>query len=576
MVDSRQEYKEMSEVLGEAWAFWNPWMKEAKRDLEFYLGKQWTKKDEDYLTSQNRPHLVINKNIRRFVHLLTGYQRQNRLGITFKPWEGSDNITAEQFSKLALHAMEKGGGYHQISRTFAPSVKVGMDWLNLYVDFNDDWENGDIRFKRTPWTKILPDPLFQELNLSDCGYLFRRENITKRQLQLLMPNQVPKDFKPSNFDSYQMILDPTQNLITKQDRYTLTEFWQREWKSKTFLIDATTGEKREFETSGRGEEDRLRLLLSQFPQIKVVKKRKSVITLKLFIGEELAWHGEDPIGCGDYPYVPFICYFDPEHDELKLKLQGIIRSLRDPQEELNKRRSQILHIINTMATSGWMWEEGALVDETQMANASGAGTQIKTKKGQLMAVRQIERPNFPHELVKIEEMFARDGVDVSGINAELLSMTSKDTPGISIQLRQRQGLVIIQEIFDNLKTAKKEVGTRYLKAVQSNYSAQKVARIIGQAPSPQFYIKDFQKYDCVVDDAVNSPTQREFMFQKLLWFHQNVAPVHPMLMLELADIPERYRDLQAQFMMSQLGGGAGQPGMGEEAGQGVPPPGQQG
>ena len=119
-------------------------------------------------------------------------------------------------------------------------------------------------------------------------------------------------------------------------------------------------------------------------------------------------------------------------------------------------------------------------------------------------------------------------------------------------LRQRQGLIIIQEIFDNLRFAKKMLGKRYAKTVQSNYSPQKVARILNQQPAPAFYTKDFQKYDCVIDDAINSPTQREYNFHKLMWFHQNVSPVHPLILLELADIPERYRQPQAQYMLAQI------------------------
>jgi len=552
---SEQDYDDMQEALSEAWQAWDPWMREAKTDLKFLLGDQWSDADKAYLDDQKRPHLVIN-DLRRFHNLLTGYERQNRTGLNFKPWEGSDAYTAEQFTELGIYAMEKLGGDHQISRAFAANVKVGLDWVNIFVDFNEDWESGDIGFKRTPWTKILTDPLFQEMDLSDCGYMLRREPLTKKQAELMLPRVRLDESKGSTTGpaDYKIILDPGELIRLAQLRYILTEFWQREWKQKSYLIDIQTGQKRLFEVpkGERATEDRLRLVLQTYPQLRVVKKRTKVVTLQLYVGDDQIWKGEDPSGCGDFPYVPIFCYWEPEYHDLKWKLQGIIRSLRDPQEEKNKRRSQILHIINTIATSGWKWEENALEDEGVMANASGAGVQIRTKPGKLDAVKQIDPPRVPLEILKLEEVLANDPQNISGINAELLAYIEKDMPGISIQLRQKQGLVIIQEIFDNLKLAKKQLGQRYAQCVQNNYKPQKIARILNAQPAPQFYTGDFEKYDCIVDESINSPTQREYNFQKLMWFHQNVSPVHPLIMLEVADIPERYRGMQAQFMQMQL------------------------
>jgi len=553
-MSAKSDYDEMMDALREAWEAWQPWMREAKTDVKHVLGDQWKDSDKAYLDAQGRPHLVIN-NLRRFHNLLVGYQRQNRLGISYKPFEGSDAVTAEQLSDLARLAMENDGGYHQMSRAFASTIKAGLDWVNIFVDFNEDWESGDVGFKRTAWTKLFPDPLLQEMDLSDCNYLLRREPLTDTQAKMIIPGYKLDEGKgQAGPYEYKIILDPGELIRLREQRHVLTEFWKREWKPKTWLYDITTGEKRLFDISKSANnlESRLRFIMQQFPQLWIVRKKAKVVTLELYIGDDQVWKGEDPNGCGDFPYVPLFCYWDPEYDQMKWKLQGIIRPLRDPQDEQNKRRSQILHIINTIATSGWMWEEGALEDESQMANASGAGVQIRTKQGQLESVKQVQPPRVPLEILKLEEFLANDAQNISGINAELLAQMEKDTPGISIQLRQRQGLIIIQEIFDNLRFAKKMLGKRYAKTVQSNYSPQKVARILNQQPAPAFYTKDFQKYDCVIDDAINSPTQREYNFHKLMWFHQNVSPVHPLILLELADIPERYRQPQAQYMLAQI------------------------
>lgn len=560
MAKDAGKYKEMHEVLTETLATWQTWFTEAKTDLEYYLGKQWTVDEEKYLEKLKRPAAVINK-LRRFLHLLSGYQRQHRLAISYKPVGDSDPLVAEQMTHLVLNALESDqmSGYNQISTAFSADNKVGLDWVELYVDYSDDPLNGDIKFRRTAWPKIMIDPMFQQLDLSDAGYLIRRERLTKRQADKFAKGMGYKldDFQPTGQSgSYYPILDPSGNYFPKNEIYELTEYWQRERKKVDVLLDIQSGEMQEI---ANAKDERLNFILTQFPQLKLIPKYTQIPHLQLYVGEDLFYEGDDPYGLEDYPYTPLFCYFDAEYDEMHLKLQGIVRSLRDPSKHLNKRRATILHVLNTMALSGWKYEEEALTNEKQIYSASGPGALLKVKRGRMDSVQPIERQRFPTELIKVEEMFADDMVDISGVNAELLAMLEKDTPGISIQLRQRQGLIMIQDVFDNLRIAKKGIGKKYAKAVQSNYSPQKVMRILEDMPAPAFYTGDFGKYDVIIDEAINSPTQRDYTFQKLAWFHQNIAPIHPMVMLEVSDFPEKYKDTQAQFMLSQMGGMAAPP-----------------
>jgi hypothetical protein len=127
-------------------------------------------------------------------------------------------------------------------------------------------------------------------------------------------------------------------------------------------------------------------------------------------------------------------------------------------------------------------------------------------------------------------------------------------------------MVTIQNIFDNLRKSKRRIGNLFAKMVQTRYTPRKVARILGDMPAPAFFNREFMKYDCAVSESENSPTQKMMLFHKAVWYHQNVSPMHPMIMIELADMPEKYRNLQMQFTMSQLMG-MGQPQPGQEGQQ---------
>lgn len=65
---------------------------------------------------------------------------------------------------------------------------------------------------------------------------------------------------------------------------------------------------------------------------------------------------QSPYKHGFIPFVPFICYYQGEDDIPS----GVVRDLKDPQREINKRRSQELHILNTQSNGGWISEEGAM------------------------------------------------------------------------------------------------------------------------------------------------------------------------------------------------------------------------
>ena len=50
----------------------------------------------------------------------------------------------------------------------------------------------------------------------------------------------------------------------------------------------------------------------------------------------------------------------------------------------------------------------------------------------------------------------------------------------------------------------------------NNWSAEKVALILQEEPTPYFYSKIFSKYDVIVEEALLTPTQRNLQAQQML------------------------------------------------------------
>ena len=65
------------------------WRDEAKEDVEFYYGKQWSDSDRLAMNEVGRPIITINR-IKPLINLLSGYQRLNRYEPEFLPRTKSD------------------------------------------------------------------------------------------------------------------------------------------------------------------------------------------------------------------------------------------------------------------------------------------------------------------------------------------------------------------------------------------------------------------------------------------------------------------------------------------------------
>lgn len=540
-------FKEFEEVYKNSVTYWDPWWKEAKTDLKFYLGDQWKYEDKQYLSENRRSALVFNK-IRRVVHLITGYQRKNRLSLRIEPIEGSDEKTAEQLSAIVQWEMQQKDGYNILSDTFEKGpVKTGLNLIRLYMDYSDDPVNGDICFRRVPYNKCIIDPFFTERNFQDASFILFREYLTKEELKSIFPNY-SKDIEkmtPKGLDSKYPYVSQTKDMFGG-DKFRYDEFWRRTTREVKILVDPATGAQKISPFEG----EQLKEFLQMFPEIKVLKKYIKTVELLIFVDDELFYQGPDPSGLDDFPLVPFLGFWDPEYDELKWKLQGIIRCMRDPQTEINKRRSKFLDMMDNQLASGWVAEEGAVLDPASLFR-TGQGFPIILRQGKQYGVHltKIQPVDIPAGFFNYNELMDRDIVEIPGANSELFGMPENENlqvAGILAKMRQSAGLTILQDLFDNFRLSQKLVGQRIIEMIQKNYTPDKVMRIINEQPSDSFYNRQFGKYDCTPTEGVLTDTQRQMYFAQLLQLKALGTPIPWSAIIDAVSI-EKKEDLKKEI-----------------------------
>jgi len=503
--------KDFGEDYERAYMLWNTYYAEAYRDLSFFLGNQWSLEELAYLNNQRRSSFTYNK-VRRIISLVDGYQRKNRLAITVAPVEDSSEETANIFTDVIQHIMSSADGYEAISDAFKGALTTGLTFLSPYVDYRDDPVSGDIKFHIDEWNAVIMDPFFTKKDLSDCSFVTRRKYLSRTEIISLHPdkedviNSLPWGSRDDKFTYL-----PYARQWGMQKLLNYNEYWRTKWVNKEVLVDMMTGETREWD----GDRARLKLFREAYPHIEVIKKPVRIVELAVIVEGQLIYYGKDPFGLNDYPFVPFMAIFEPSYDLYTWKIQSLVRIIRDPQQELNKRRSKMVDILDNQLNSGWIAKTNSVSNPTSLYK-SGQGQVVFLKpEAQMTDIQRLEAPGIHPSMFQLEAEFEKDIMEIAGVNSELFGMADNDkveTAGILSKMRQSAGLVNLQGLFDGLRESQKLLGRKILKLIQQNYTPEKIRLITKKEPTPEFYSQSFAKYDIVIEEGVLTDTQKQTEF----------------------------------------------------------------
>jgi hypothetical protein len=439
--------------------------------------------------------------------------------------------------------MKHNNGYYVMSDAFEQgALKTGINLVEIGVDYDEDPVNGDIRLYRIPYNRFLLDPDIVRRDLSDCNYLLRRELVDKHQAMALFPKMAKEIEKLTPSAQYDNKFTFSIKTHGADRLLRWDEYWRRDVERRTLLVDRRTGDWRI--VGRRVKTDELNTFLNNFSD-RVIKETiyYPVVKLTIFIEEQVFYDDLDPLGIDDYPFVAVMGDWNPEHHNHAQKLASLVRDIRDPQRELNKRRSKILDILDSQISSGWMAEEGAVINPKDLYQA-GQGKVIWLSKGSIQAARvhRIDPPDVPAGLFQFQDVMDRDIMEIPGANNELFGIPDRDqtqTPGLLAKLRQSQGLTTLQALFDNYRLSKELLGRKLVAVIQKQYSPTKVKKLLHDKPAPGFYERDFRKYRIDVSEGVLTDTQRQMYYQELIALKTAGAPIPWSAVVDAAPVQRR-------------------------------------
>lgn len=492
-------------------SFWQ----EADTDTRFESGDQ-TLWNEMYgnLPVSRRRMFTFNR-IRRVVEMVSGHQRRNRKSTIVTPIENSDELTADQFSKILMWINQQEGVLETISESFHGSLVTGMNFLQVWVDYRTDPVSGNIRVDNCPYNSFLVDPFFRKADLSDCNAIWKRSFLTKREVLSLLPDREEEIIGLAGMDARDgkfQFMPETYNYGLK-DLLSYDEFYYRDYRSQRMLVDTKTGESMEW----KGDDQALKDFLYFYPQVTTITQDIPTVNLAVVVQGKVMYDGPNPLGIDKYPFVPVFAYYNPQLPYYPWRIQGMVRGLRDAQYLYNRRKVIELDILESQINSGFKYKENALVNPKDIfLSGQGRGLALK-EEAQMTDVEQIQPPQIPPSMFQLSESLSREVMEISGVNEELLGSAVDEKAGILSMLRQGAGLTTLQSLFDNLDRSQKLLGGLMLDIIQSNFTPGKIKRILGnEEPSPQFYNKAFGRYDCAIEEGLNTSTQKQMQFAQLL------------------------------------------------------------
>jgi len=546
----RQTIEAFNDSYKEAFEHWNAFFPEAESDLKFFLGDQWGLSEKNALAKEGRNSFVFNR-VKPVINLITGYQRQHRLSSVVVPVEDSDQQTADQLSQVMTHVMSYGNGYQLISDCFGGACKTGWNLASVWMDYREDPVNGDIRFNREPWNSFILDPYFTKMDLSDCSYILRRKYLPADVVASLLPNSAKEINllqKLGNEKDDKFSWMPYQR-NDGSDLLAYNEYYRMGWEEEKILVDMETGDWRKWDAP----QETFDILKELNPSFELTKRQKRYVERNIIVNGQLMATDKNPDGLDVYPFVPFVGIFEPESDDYTLKIQSLIRAMRDPQREANRRRSQMIDLLDSQINSGWIATEGSVINPRSLFQASQGKVIWRNQDAAPGSIEKIQPAQIPPSMFQLQQQFDADIKEIAGVNdAAFGVMESGNESGIMTMLRQGAALTNLQDVFDNLRSSQKQLSMLTLKLIQT-WTPQKVQRIINKEPTQEFYDQDFTKYDCAVQEGLLTETQRQAFFRQMLDLKQLGEPIPPMLLAKAAPIQgksEYYEEME-QFQQQQ-------------------------
>ena len=575
-----QDYEirgEFQENYRYAHDFWAPFTKDAEVYTLAASGYTWTWNERKELIKEGREPLELNI-MRRPIQFYSGYIRDNLNAVIAAPVEGSDQKTSDQLTKLGYYTWDKGKGYEIFLDACDEMLKSGISLCGIQKTYEKDFVNGDISFFKRTYNSFYLDPTFEHLNLSDCGFVIMRDLVNRTTIKELLPFVDPKvidDVTMSFRDDKFLSFHPNFTTLSRnRNLMAYDQYYKRITKKREFLVDMRTAFYRDITDLPKEEKDKLKMGLNrlntmhrdadilgidgdQVPLVEIKKVDRSFIELNIMLNGERVYTGEDKTGINEaYPFVPVIGYFEPSIWIPSQRVQGIAAGQYFNQRQFNKRHMKIIDMMDSTISTGFKYLIGAVSDPSDLQQSGQnkiIGVDPENAPQGLDSVQELNGGRASPELIQYQQVLDQLSLTLANVNESVLGIDQGGNTAVSgrlAEVRIGQGLRSNRKLIDNIENSQQILGGLVFKAIQLNYPAGKVERILGEQPTQQFYDSQFEQYDAVIKAGVRTKSQRDAYYYELVNLKRegivDVPQAEIIRALQMAGMSDLEEAIQAQ------------------------------
>ena len=587
------------------------WLVNAERNRRYFWGDQWSPADRNRAAVSGRPIVTIPI-VKPMIKLVIGMQMSNPVEIQCSPRDGGDFLVAQQYTDLIKYIGDTNELTSVDGVVFADGIITGRGFYVVDIDYSKDIVNGRIIVREEDSRNVVLDPNGRWYGGRQDNFRMRVRWLTRSQINSiygqdksdgltreLMIEKYPADYKPH--------YEPTGEF----ESFKVIECNHKEYRQKQTIFDMESGQSWPVRDDGTVDMSEMGIqdpvdsaeFMAQYGgrRFELVKRKvpKMMITT-ISAHKELA-HGESPFNDSEYcedmfniiPYQPLYMHG---------KSGSIVDDLIDLQRGENLAHSQMLHMINQSANSGWVVERGAMVNPNDLKEYGSAPGVVLEMMENKMYGQHLNRLD-PGKIPQLDRLvpYRQLAQEATNITPNMLGQKEGSDSGRAIALKVQQGTTALLPDVAPYLRSKRMLGRYILGAVQAKMPLEQAYRITGDAFKEylpmqvrqqedmvkQIYSQflsdnDAAKYDCIAHEVPKSETRRQANWEKFVELFQMYGPEAAPFQtaVEIGDFPnkelllENFR-MQQQMVQQQqaMMQGGGPPGPGGAPPPGGPPPG---
>jgi hypothetical protein len=536
-------------------------------DEDFYDGIQYDAEDLLILAERSQAPVVFNV-IKNALNWVLGTEKKSRVDWRVLPRKKRDADEAKVKTKVMKYVSDVNKIEYARSEAFTESAIAGLGWIECGARNTDE-----VLFARSErWRNMWFDHLGTALDGSDMRYVFREKWVDLDIIQAMFPDR-EHDLKslaegvnslyPYHPDDT-VVTDNASEFDLESDldalfggpfdgmreRVKVVEMYYRVPQRVQIMkmLDNTTPYGTLDGAIFREDYPDHRYLVRN-NYFTVSDATKMVVRQAMWAGGIPLQDVLSPYNHDRFPFVPIFCY-RRKRDNMPY---GIIRDLRDPQSDLNKRRSRALFLLSANQV---IVEKGSVDDivdfHSELQKPDGVPVVNENKINNIRPVEHLQKVEAHTAMAQDDERFIHS---ISGITTDTEWQTKRELSGKAINLMQNQGMTAHGVIFDNYYYAHQTMGEMLLSLIEQFYDQSKEVRITGDQHGDEFIeINKFMddgsitnsitasKADFIVGKQDYRETIRLAMLEQFSELLNNVAKVNPEVSLALLDLAVELMD----------------------------------